>query len=216
MTELERALVLLGRELELPAAPDLAGAVRPRLARRRRRWWPVVVAVALAAALAVAFAVPGSRAALLRFFHLRGAEVSIVDRLPEVPAGALRLGEPTTLDALGFRPLLLDGQKPDAVYRGEGVVWLRYGQAGRPRALLAEFAGSPFLKKVAGGATTVEYVSIGGYPGIWIAGGHVLFLPGGRAQLAGRTLIWEHGALTLRLEADVSREEAIKLALRVR
>jgi hypothetical protein len=215
MTELERALVLLGRELELPAAPELAGAVRPRLERRGRRWWPV--AVALAAALAIAFAVPGSRAALLRFFHLRGAEVSIVDRLPEVPGGALQLGAPTTLDALGFRPLLLDGQKPDAVYRGEGVVWLRYGPAGRPRALLAELNGGvSFLKKVAGEATTVEYVMVGRYPGIWISGGHVLYLPGGHAQLARRTLIWEHDALTLRLEADVSREEAIKLALRVR
>jgi hypothetical protein len=216
MTELERALVLLGRELDVPPAPNLAVAVRPRLARRRRRWWPV--AVALAAALAVAFAVPGSRAALLRFFHLRGAEVRIVDRLPAMPGGGLQLGGPTTLEELGFRALLLDGQKPDAVYRRDGVAWLRYGPVDRPRALLAELpnSGGSFLKKVAGGATSVEYVLVGRYPGIWIAGGHALFLPGGDAQLAGRTLIWEHGALTLRLEADVSREEAVRLALTVR
>jgi hypothetical protein len=216
VNELERALVRLGRELDVPATPELAESVRPRLARRRRRWW--AVAVALAAALAVAFAVPGSRAALLRFFHIRGAEVTIVDRLPPVPDGSVRLGAPTTLDELGFRPLLIDGKPPDAVYRGEGVVWLRYGDAERPRALLAEFVSgnAVFLKKVAGGAAKVEYVTVGGEPGIWIAGGHVAYLPGGRERLAGRTLIWQRGELTLRLEAALSRDRVIELASRIR
>ncbi|HEY6055886.1 MAG TPA: hypothetical protein VIU86_18290, partial [Gaiellaceae bacterium] len=79
MSELEQALVALGRELALPPAPDLAAAVGGRLERRRRlRPW-LVVALALLAALAVAFAVPQARSAILRFFHIRGAQVTLVD-----------------------------------------------------------------------------------------------------------------------------------------
>jgi uncharacterized protein DUF4367 len=31
-------------------------------------------------------------------------------------------------------------------------------------------------------------------------------------RLAGNTLLWERGALTLRLEADINEEEALKIA----
>jgi hypothetical protein len=207
MTELERALVRLGRELELPATPQLAAAVGPRLGRRRRRFWPVVVAVAIA--VAVAFAVPGSRAALLRFFHIRGAEVRIVERLPPLgPTGSL--GVPIGVGAADFRLLLLDGRLPDRVYASEGGYWLRY-----PGVLLFELrsGNAPFLKKVAGAAAAVEYVDVGGDPGIWIGVRHATYLPGGGARAAGHVLLWQHGALTLRLEAPVSKAEAIRLAL---
>ena len=203
---LERALVELGRELELPATPDLAAAVAPRL--RRRRWW--IPAVAAAAAVALAFAVPGSRAEILRFFHLRSVTVELVDTLPQLP---VRRGLGRQIDPADapFRLLLLDGRAPDAVYAGDGGYWLRY-----PDALLFELrsdAGAFLLKKVAG---RVEWVGVGGDPGIWIPDPHGLYLPGGNARTAGRVLLWQHRALTLRLEADVSREAAIRLALSVR
>jgi hypothetical protein len=211
VTELERALIALGRELELPSAPDLAAAVRSRL-RRRRRW--LVPALAAVLALAVALAVPPARSAILRFFHLRGAEVALVDRLPAVPRAPVSLGTPTTLAELPFRPLLPDGRKPRAVYLADGGVWLRYRGL-----LLFEFpsGSASFLKKVAAGDGKVEYVDVGGEPGIWIgAGTHVVYLPGGSARLAGRTLLWQRGPLTLRLEADLSKARAIALALSVR
>lgn len=212
MTELERALVALGRDLELPPAPDLAVAVRSRLARRRRRW--LVPALAALLAVAVALAVPPARSAILRFFHLRGAEVSIVDRLPPVPRAPVSLGTPTTLAELPFRPLLPGGKKPQAVTLAGGGAWLRYRGL-----LLYEFpsGSASFLKKVAAGDATVEYVDVGGDPGIWIgAGKHVVYLPGGSVRLADRTLLWQHGPLTLRLEADVSKARAVALALSIR
>src|SRR6266576_7299802 len=82
MTELERALVALGGELEFPPTPDLVGTVRERL-HRRRRLRPLVFAVALGAlAIGVAMAVPPARSAILRFFHIGSATVERVETLP--------------------------------------------------------------------------------------------------------------------------------------
>ena len=82
MTELERALVALGNELEFPPTPDFWPRVGERL--QRRRWVrPLVFAVALGAlALGVALAVPPARSAILRFFHLGSATVQQVATLP--------------------------------------------------------------------------------------------------------------------------------------
>jgi hypothetical protein len=211
MTELERALVQLGRELDVPPAPDLTAAVRARVARRRRRPW-LVVALAVLAAAAIALAVPPARSAILRFFHIRGADVALVDRLPPVPPGPVSLGAPATLADADWL-LLPDGRRPTAVYRSNGGYWLRY-----PGLLLYEFPSgdAAFLKKVAAGRAKVEYVDVGGDPGIWIGAGHVVYLPGGQARHAGRTLLWQHGRLTLRLEADVTKARAIALALSIR
>jgi hypothetical protein len=206
--EIERALVLLGRELELPATPDLAAAVRPRLARRRRWWIP---AVAVAAAVALAFAVPGSRGALLRFLHLGAAQVELVDTLPALEPRS-DLGTRIDPDEAEFRLRLLDGRAPDAVYRQEGGYWLRY-----PGVLLYELRSGGFLlKKVAGMDAQVEWTQVGGASAIWIGTRHAVYLPGGTATAAGHVLLWQVGALTLRLEAQVSRDAAIGLALRVR
>jgi hypothetical protein len=212
VTELERALVLLGRELELPPTPDLAAAVRPRLARRLRRRWVAAVALAVAA-VALAFAVPGSRGALLRFFHLRGATVELVETLPALP-GRVDLGRPVDPGSAPFRLLLLDGRAPDAVYAADGGYWLRY--RGALLFELRDADGGTILKKVAGADAPVRWVTVGGDSGVWIGARHGLYLPGGAARTAGRTLLWQHGELTLRLEADAPLDEAIRLALSLR
>jgi hypothetical protein len=91
MTELERALVRLGRDLAFPETPDVAAAVGDRLERaapaRRRapsRRALVVAFVALVVAVGAAMAVPSARTAILEFFGLRGATVTRVDTLPPV------------------------------------------------------------------------------------------------------------------------------------
>jgi hypothetical protein len=207
--ELERALVELGRGLELPPTPDLAAAVAPRLARRRRRWW--IPAVAIAAAVALAFAVPGSRGALLRFLHLGAARVELVDTLPALEPRS-DLGTRIDPGEAAFRLRLLDGRAPDAVYRGEGGYWLRY-----PGVLLYELRSDGYLlKKVAGVDAQVEWTTVRGEPALWIGSRHAVYLPGGTATAAGHVLLWQSGGLTLRLEADVPRDAALALALRVR
>jgi hypothetical protein len=214
MTDLELELRDLAAHLDVPPAPPLLGVVLTRIARRRHRRRGLAFAVAIGlAALAVAFAVPGSRASLLRFFHLRGATVTLVDRLPPLERRG-SLGQPIPLDSAPFRLLLPRGRRPEQVYAGDGGYWLRY-----PGLLLFELESGPgteIIKKAALGKTDVEYVDVDGEPGIWIGGRHAVYLPGGPPRAAGHTLIWKHGRLTLRLEAAVGRERALAIARSVR
>jgi hypothetical protein len=214
MTDLELELRDLAAHLDVPPSPPLVGRIVARLARRRRRRRALTLAVAIGfAALAVAFAVPESRASLLRFFHLRGATVSLVDRLPPLTSRA-SLGQPIPFDSASFRLLLPSGRRPEQVYAGDSGYWLRY-----PGLLLFEFESGPgteILKKAALGKTDVEYVDVDGEPGIWIGGRHAVYLPGGPPRAAGHALIWKHGRLTLRLEAAVGRERALAIARSVR
>lgn len=156
----------------------------------------------------------------------------------------LHLGEPMTLATAQQRvayPILLPTQlgPPDAVYVGAappgGEVTLVY----RPRAglpvttetgiglLLGEFQGSTdqvFLSKLAGPGTTIVPVTVAGQPGFWLTGQphEVLYQDAGGVthqlilRLAGNTLIWTHGALTLRIESALSEEQALTMANTVR
>src|SRR5438067_10143619 len=122
MTEFERDLRPLGSTVAWPPTPDVASRLELRPHRRRA----LVAAVALAAAaLAAAFAVPQSRSAILRFFHLRGVTVERVGTLPraqELPL-AQGLGSPIG-DAEARR--VLDGPFLPAahgtLYERDGIV----------------------------------------------------------------------------------------------
>ena len=138
-------------------------------------------------------------------------------------------------------PILLPASlgPPDAVYVGTpppgGAVTLVYGpQAGLPATteagvgmLLGEFRGRTdqiFIAKMAGPGTAVVAVTVAGQPGFWLSGQPHAFLyqdAGGVAQqqtlrLAGNTLIWTHGDLTLRLESALSEAAALAIASSVR
>src|SRR3954469_21217731 len=84
--DLARELTLL--DVDWPEAPEL----RLDLAPRRRRWWIVAVALAAVLAVAAAFAVPQSRGAILRFFHLGAAHVEVVDTVPPAEQRPLEVG----------------------------------------------------------------------------------------------------------------------------
>jgi hypothetical protein len=144
VTDLERQLTQLGREIDWPATPDLAPAVtarlraapaagpdllRSRLARpRARRRLPIgrPLVIALVALLVLAggvfAAVPSVRDAVLEFFGLQGATVERREELPPPPKPRpLGLGERTTLSevrkSLDFQPLVPSAAgEPDGVY----------------------------------------------------------------------------------------------------
>src|SRR5215510_10957695 len=82
MTELERALVALGDELEYPVVRDAWPRVSERL--HRRRWLrPAVFALAAGlVAVGIAMAVPPARSAVLKFFHIGSVTVERVETLP--------------------------------------------------------------------------------------------------------------------------------------
>src|SRR5882757_6788981 len=89
--DLEHELTGLAAHVEWPSTPELELALEPRAARRRRGPALVLAFVALAAVVA-AFAVPQSRGAILRFFHLGAATIVRVDRLPPAEERPLSAG----------------------------------------------------------------------------------------------------------------------------
>ena len=137
MSELERQLTQLGRELDWPPTPELAASVTGRLGAaeggvrapsRPRRRLPIgrPLAIALAALLLLAggavAAVPSVRDAVLDFFGLQGATVERREQLPPPPPPRpLGLGGRTTLtaarDSLAFDPLVPEtAGRPDGVF----------------------------------------------------------------------------------------------------
>jgi len=220
VTPLEHALVALGRELELPSAPDLVPAVRARLEPRRSRR-PLLLALAAAAllALAAALAVPQARSTILRFFHLGGVTIERVETLPPAQERPLAQGLGPPLAAsqaqlkVNFEPLL--PPEIHRVYVDDGAVLALLRDHGKT-VLLTEFGDSFYEKKIVGGEETrVEQVRVGGDDGLWIAGArHVFRMPSHAPRMAGNVLIWTHGDVTLRLEGPLTQAEAVRLALR--
>ena len=236
MPELERQLTALGATIAYPPTPDLVSKVRPRLAEREasapsyRRSVALALAV-LALALAVAFAVPTARTALLRFFHIRGATVERVEVLPAAePQTARDLGRPLGRSAaeggVGFRLVLPPGAHPDRVYVLEGAVATIPLRWHGKKLLLSEFRNDNalLLKKLVADQTFVEPLQVGLESGLWIQGGrHVLIWldrNGGfrekPARVSGNILLWMHGALTLRLQGELSKREALSIAQKLR
>jgi hypothetical protein len=133
-------------------------------------------------------------------------------------------------------PALPELRRPDEVYLdprvGDGIVSLVYRS--RPGIPTAAETGAALLvtqfraqiddqlieKKAVGTGTAIESVTVGGEEGFWLEGRpHVLYFldPEGvrveqTVRLAGNVLLWERGDLTLRIEGDISREEAIQIA----
>ena len=208
MAELEQQLRLLAADLEWPPTPTLA-------VRRPSRRWPLVAALAAALAVGLAFAVPQSRGALLRFFHLGGVSIERVDTLP--PA-SLRMSLGARVSRAEARRLL---GRPFAVQIGPV-----YASGPAVSTLLPDDvvfseanvgAGPEILKKYAGGATVVDFLQVGGAPALWIHGfRHVFLAPTLPPRYAGNTLVWQRGPITYRLEGKgLTRAGAVALAQRL-
>jgi hypothetical protein len=212
--DLERELRAL--RVEWPATPRFA----LELGRRRRRWWPVAVAAALAA-VAVAFAVPQSRASILHFFDIGRVHIRVVDTLPPAQERPLTvgLGKRVSLEEArtDFPGLLLPATATTpALYLAHGnMLSLVFVHEGEP-VLLSELAGGGgvYLKKLAGGSTSIEQVHVGDAFGLWLSGGpHVFFTPQRSPRLAGNVLLWESDSTTYRLEGrKLGKTEAIAIA----
>ena len=220
MTPLEHALVALGRELDLPEAPDLVPAVRQRLEPRRRRR-PLVLALAAAAVLALgaALAVPQARSAFLRFFHLGGVTIERVETLPPAQERPLAQGLGPLISVaaaerqVGFEPLL--PSSVDRVYVQEGAILALLREHGKP-VLLTEFRDGAYFKKAVSGQTEIEELRVGRDFGLWVEGArHTFQMPSRAPRMAGNVLVWTHRGLTLRLEGRLTRAEAVALALRI-
>src|SRR5438093_13533161 len=92
MAELERDLRSLAAAVAWPPAPDFASRLDLRRRRLLLRPAALAFAVVAVAALAAALAVPQSRSAILRFFHLRGETMQRVNTLPRAEERPLAAG----------------------------------------------------------------------------------------------------------------------------
>jgi hypothetical protein len=232
MTELERALVALGGELDFPPEPNLLPGIRARLERRRpfvpgRRALAFAVAVALVA-FGIAMAVPDARSAILRFFHIGGVTVERVETLPAAKERPLTAGLGAPLSRreaerrTGFAIRLpdFDGPAPKRYYVRSGLIATLF-KSGSKDVLLVEFQGDQMglTKKFATKETLVEPVQLGQF-GLWLTGGpHVLRWAFGHGEpheletrLAGNVLIWLDGETTYRLEGDLGKAKMLDLA----
>jgi hypothetical protein len=229
MSELELALTRLGGEIDYPETPDLGGPVRRRLAEGRRpvAWKrPLVIALAaLLVAVAAAMAVPQARSEILDWLGIGSVTIRYVDDLPKVEKtqGDLALGERFSLDEARERAQFrvevptIDGLEDPDVYLGRlGQVSFLYGSEEDPRLLITQIIGTGALEKLLSDETTVERVRVGAAEGAWLEGGeHVLFFPstGPESQrLVGNTLLLQReDNVTFRIEADISKEEAVRI-----
>jgi hypothetical protein len=247
MPELEAELRALGATIEFPPTPDLATAVRRRLAAERaRRVFPLrrVLAVSLAlvaVAVGAVMAVPDARTAVLEWLGLRGVKIERTETRATAPVQPveLGLGERTTLaegpEQVGFPVATPDFDalgEPDEVYvsravRSGQLAYVWRDDRGDVELLLTQFAGSlshDFIQKALGPRTTIEEVRVDGGLGFWIAGEpHDFVYLDERGEpafdsfrLAGNTLVWERGDLTLRVEGDLTKEEALEIATAIR
>jgi hypothetical protein len=237
--ELETRLHALAAEVAFPPTPALAAAVEARLEsqgapRRRllgRRQLVIALAVLVAAFAAVLAASPGARSAFLELFGIKGATVFRVERAPEIDrylplvhGEAVSLAEARRqVDFELLVPETGDGRPIERVFldRIVGAVSFVYCC---PSLILTQFRGEalPYVQKFAGPGTRVEEVTVDGGRGIWLEGAHAVVFRDASGivrqdelRLAGNVLLWERGDVTLRLEGDLSRDEALDLAARV-
>lgn len=226
MTDLERRLVDLGRHLDVPAGEDLAKAVTARLMtqpdrsdRRWRRWWRWA-----AGAVIVGLGV-GAAPALADWLGVGGVAVHKAPA-PSTPTVRFDLGRRVDLADVphlaGFDPILPEtlGDPSEAWVDDRGatpVVWLRWADGPLITELEGALADGPVIEKYAPDATTQE-VQVGRHRALWVAGPHQVVLdigkmPAPAAQYAAEgTLLIEVGRVTIRIETDEGRDEAIRVA----
>jgi hypothetical protein len=244
VTALEHELARLRDELTWPPTPDLAAAVRDRIAAEPRtvpRWRRLAVlrpATAAIAALVAVLAIgatlaaaPGVRARIAHWLGIGAVRIERVERLPAAgPGRVLGLGRRTTLAGarrIARVPVPAVGAlgPADAVYAdprdgSASLVWrARPGLPAATRgvgALLTVLPGGDvqLVKKLLGAGTSVRAADVNGAIGVFIAGEPHLVVPPNR--LAGNTVLWVRGDATYRLETALGRAGPLRLARSVR
>jgi hypothetical protein len=229
MSELELALTNLGRELDYPETPDLTGAVRGRLAEARRplAWRrPLVVALAvLVVAVGAVMAVPQARSQILDWLGIGSVTIRYVDELPKAEKTrddldlgvGVSLAEARSESGFGIQVPTIEGLEDPEVYRGRyGEISFLYGSEDEPRLLITQIIGMGVLEKLRQEGTTVDQVRVGRAEGAWLEGReHIVFFPSAGPEskrLVGNTLILQRAdGVTVRIEADIAKEEALRI-----
>jgi hypothetical protein len=240
MPELESALRQLGASVEFPDEPDFVEGVRRRMREAPGRGWApprllLVGFAVLAVAVGAVMAVPPARTAVLEWLGIKGVSVTRVETLPKTgPLSEVGLGEQVTLaGARRVASWLVEPSYeglglPDHVFHTVAVpggqVAFLWGTKAEPRLLMTQSPGRAFGEKMLGPGSDAERADVDGELGVWFSGPPHVFIYRDEhgdireetARLAGNTLLWQHGELTVRLEGELSRREALEIARTVR
>jgi hypothetical protein len=152
----------------------------------------------------------------------------------------LQLGREVTLEtaqaAISYPIVLPSGLgRPDAIYliqpvSRQAIVLVYFPRPGLPAttetgvgALIVEFPGSVaggLITKTVEPGTSIEEVIVRGTTGYWISGRpHSFYFTDQRGnveretlRLAGNTLLWNQGRLTIRIESGLNEQDALAIA----
>ena len=239
MTELERALLAVGQNLEVPAGPDLTGGVRTRLAEGRRpslfsRRVLIVALAVLAVAVGAVLAVPEARSTIKDWLGIGNVTIRYVEELPPVEQATddLGLGEQMSLEEAreraGFQvrvPTVEGLDDPPKVFYNESSsqVAFLYGSEDQPKLLITQADARGAIEKIVNlNVTDRELVVVEpGYAGVWLYGEkHAIFYPSTDHEepfrLVGNALVYEVDGVTARIEAEISKDEALRIARSMR
>lgn len=222
---LERRLAELADDLRVPVPDGLDTAVMSRIgsARPRSRWrrW---VAGLLLGLLGGGVVVSPVGATIREWLGFHGVAVESGDPAtgtPVVPTAAGPLGLDQAAEVVGFTPVVPPALgPPDGVEVSADALVVSLSWSTDSGTLrLDQFRGSvePLFWKTAPGAVRV---TVSGGDALWLPTAHevtVMSAEGDVRQLPSRrlaapTLVWLDGDLTLRLEGDLTLEEATEIA----
>lgn len=217
-----------------------------RIAMRNKvaRHWFLLSSVAALLVVGSLFTLsPGMRSAAASWFHLPGVQIEQRAPRPGQLRSVRNLGTPVPLaqarEMVGFHvltPRQLLGN-PGGVYikRLAGrapAISLLYGTSPGPHrpahgsatVLITEFRARFWDAKLLADMTTIEPARVRGDIAVWLAGApHAIYyvdlhgrLMRDTGRLAGNTLLWQHGTVTIRIESKLSLEHMLAVARSMR
>ena len=186
--------------------------------------WPRRVAIAVLALLVGLLATPPVRAAVSDWFGFGGVVVergpAATEDAPPPPEVEDAMTVDEAAELVGFTPVLPEALgEPDAVdvSADRVIVSMTWSTDDGP-VRLDQFDGR-LDYRIAKTSPGVRYAAVAGVDALWFDRPHevVLLGAGGEprresARLAGNTLIWPVGDLTMRLEGDLGLTEAVEVA----
>ena len=215
---------VLERVSSLPTpAPSRAAQVRRSLADAAGRWRRRLTIVLVAVLLAL-LATPPVRATVADWFGFAGVKVEqgpdLGDDAPPPPTVDDNASLTQAAGLVGFAPLVpAELGAPDAVEVSDDRVMVSLGWSTAEGAMRIDQFDGRLDFSIAKTSPGVEYANVGGTDALWFERPHEVVVLAEddtprteTARLAGHTLIWPVGDLTMRLEADVTLERAIEIA----
>jgi len=243
LATIEQELTRLGQAMAYPPTPELAARVRARITQgvmapaKPGAWGLAGTAVAglvVLAAVIVGIAAPAREAVADLFDRI---DIFTTDEVPESLTADFR-GETVSLDEaqqrLG-RPILLPAGPDGSLLVPSAVIYQDYRPA-RARAVALFFEtddGIPFVvvetdaalgKGLGPGASAQPVAGVGDGEAYWLEGLRIVelydadgnFIQESQRRTGANTLVWIQDDLVLRLEGDLSQDEALHIARSMR